>query len=521
MKRRYLITGLFLSLFFTGCSDWLDKNHDPDAVETVPNADVLLPAGQLGIANNLMGWHFGFGGGFWVQYWTQNYTASQFKTLCEYLPQDFNTAYNSLMSEPLPDLRRIKIMTANDDDKGYYFVAEALSIFAWQIITDVWGDMPYFEALRGDEGIYHPKQDKGQDIYADLLKRINDLLTVDLSKSSINGNQDFIYNGDLLKWRKFANALKLKLMIRLSETSDYNNSNVLDFIQKADLLTESAKISGSVWNDDIAGKRHPMRAFQAGGANYISTNVRACKSFFDYLKVNNDPRLSKLFTGAKASFFGDFDSKEDSDNNGVADDKESYATVVANPANSDNADPANLKAPNDQFPADADLIIMSDWEVNFYIAEVYARAGNKTKAKEHYETAVKASLAQHGITDYAIVETGYAQWIDGAIEEEIKQIAMQKWVSYCNYQHIEAFLERNRTKYPSVNEIDIAANRRYAWTNFPVGELTISVKGRAILNGNLPASPLYPDSYIFRNNNAPEQKPNVGQKVWWNQKAGK
>jgi hypothetical protein len=251
----------------------------------------------------------------------------------------------------------------------------------------------------------------------------------------------------------------------------------------------------------MEGKRHPMREFQAGGANYMSTNVKACKSFFDYLKNNSDPRLTKLFSGTEAAFFGDFDSKGDSDGDGTTDDKESYATVV--------------------FPANMDLMIMSDWEVNFYIAEVYARAGNNVKAKEYYEAAVKASLTQHGITDFGIVTDGYAKWQGGTAEQEIKQIAMQKWVANCNYQHIESFLERNRTKYPSVNEIDIAANRTAAWENFPVGDLTISVKGRALLNGNLPASPLYPESYIFRNNNAPSQKPNVGQKVWWNQKSGK
>ncbi|MDR3267256.1 MAG: SusD/RagB family nutrient-binding outer membrane lipoprotein, partial [Tannerella sp.] len=96
-----------------------------------------------------------------------------------------------------------------------------------------------------------------------------------------------------------------------------------------------------------------------------------------------------------------------------------------------------------------------------------------------------------------------------------------KWVANCNYQHIESFLERNRTKYPAVNEINVAANRREAWNNFPVGDLTISVNGRALLNGTLPASPMYPEAVLSRNNNAPGQKANIGEKVWWNQKAGK
>jgi hypothetical protein len=362
--------------------------------------------------------------------------------------------------------------------------------------------MPYSEALRGDEGIMYPVQDRGEDIYADLLKRVDDLLNIDLSNASVDGSYDYIYAGNLDAWHRFAAALKVKLNLRLSETSQYNNASLLSFIESASLLSASAKIPGSVWDDSMEGKRHPMREFQAGGANYLSLNVIGCKTFIDYLDVNGDPRLAKLFSGSRGAFFGDFDSKDDSDGNGTPDDKETYATVV--------------------FAGNMDLILMSDWEINFYIAEIYARAGQAAKAKAAYETAVKASLTQHGISDFSILESGgYAQWTDGSVEANIKQIAMQKWVANCNYQHLESFLERNRTKYPSVNEIDIRANRADAFTNFPVGDLTISVNGRALLNGNLPASPLYPENYMNRNYNAPSQKPNIGQKVWWNQKAGK
>ena len=210
MKNKLLIifSVIITLVVIPSCNDWLDVNHDPNALEEIPDAKVLLPAAEVGVANNLMGWDFGFGGGFWVEYWTQSYTASQFKSLCEYLPQEFNTAYQSLMREPMTDLERIKKMSADDENRGYYFVAEALSIFTWQIITDVWGDMPYFEALKADEGILHPVQDTGEAIYEDLLKRINELLKEDLSKSYIDASSDFIYKGDLDAWYRFANFLK-------------------------------------------------------------------------------------------------------------------------------------------------------------------------------------------------------------------------------------------------------------------------------------------------------------------------
>ena len=92
-----------------------------------------------------------------------------------------------------------------------------------------------------------------------------------------------------------------------------------------------------------------------------------CKNFIDYLQVNNDPRIATLFTMAdknagtyRGAFFGDFDSKEASD--GSKKDKDvTYSKAL--------------------FKEDMDLMIMSSWEVHFYIAEVYARAGDYGNAK--------------------------------------------------------------------------------------------------------------------------------------------
>ena len=315
-----LISAVFMLLFTSGCQDWLDVNHDPNVLEEIPDAKVLLPAAEVGLGNNLMGWDMGFAGAFWSEYWTQAYSASQFKFLCEYNETSFGTAYQSLTAGVQEDLNKIKKIASNANDHGSYFIAEVLSIFTWQVMTDVWGNIPYSEALKGDEGNSTPKFDKSEDIYADLLKRVDELLKVDLSKANVDTEYDFIYAGDMAKWKKFANSVKLKLMLRLSETSGYDNAKVLAFVKANDFLTASAKISGKVWSDGQEGKRHPMREFQEGGAGYLTTNVIACKNFIDYLQVNNDPRIATLFTMAdknagtyRGAFFGDFDSKEASD----------------------------------------------------------------------------------------------------------------------------------------------------------------------------------------------------------------
>lgn len=486
----------------------MDVNHDPNVVEEVPDPIVLLPNAQVGLGNQLMGWDFGFGGAYWTQYWTQNYTASQFKQLCEYRETNFGSAYQELTSGVLIDLENIKRAVSEDPSQvGLGYVAEALSIFTWQVLTDVWGDIPYSEALRGSEGIDSPKFDTQKSIYEDLLSRVEELTKVNLSDASLKSEYDFVFAGDLAKWQLFVNSLKLKLWIRVSETDLYNNATLLSFVEGNEFLTSSALLDGSLWTDGSEGKRHPMREFEVAGASYLSTNVIASKSFIDFLNVNNDPRMSKLFEptsdGFVGAFFGDFESKQDADSDGTPDDKEDYSTTI--------------------FTADMDLVIMSNWEVAFYLAEVYARAGQYDVAGEYYADAVTYSLGQHGIAEATIVAPGgYAEWTGiASFEGALELIGLQKWVANANYQHIESFLERNRIKYPAVDDIDVAADRNAAWTGFPVGKLTVSVEGRQKTSGNLPASPIYPTSVLNRNVNAPEQKVDLLEKVWWNQRAGK
>lgn len=502
-KHIYKFTLVFILMISWGCDDYLDVNQDPNVLNSLSEAKVLLPTAELNLANTLMGWDLGFGAGFWSEYWTQSYNASQFKTLCEYDETSFSNAYTSLTAGVLMDLKTISNLS-KDNNKGYYFVSEALSIYTWQMLTDIWGDVPYTEALRGNEGIDNPKFDNDQEIYADLITRIDQLIAMDLTGASIDKKFDFIFAGDMNQWKLFANSLKLKLELRQSETPGYNNASLLSFVANNEFLTSNAAIPGSTWSDDQEGKRHPMREFQEGSANYLTTNVIASKNFLDYLSNNNDPRLATLFTaptgGHKGAFFGDFDSTEDTDNNGTKDSQEKYSIP--------------------SFQADMDLMLMSSWEVSFNIAEVYARSGDNVNAKTYYDMAVTASVEQHGAVNNITTAGGYAEWSNGTVEEDIKQIAVQKWVANANYQHIESFLERNRTRYPVLNPIVIEDDRNYAFLNFPNGELTVSVAGRAKTNGRLPQSPTYPASILTRNVNAPAQKPDLLQKVWWNQKAG-
>jgi hypothetical protein len=134
---------LLVALLFVigGCGkDWFDVNQDPNSLTDIPNSELIIPGAQMAIANGIMGWQSGFSGAFWSQYWTQDYTSSQFKYLDEYNETEWEYTWDNIIPSALTDLKRIK--ANSEKGSGTYFVAEALSIYSWQLITDIWGDVP-------------------------------------------------------------------------------------------------------------------------------------------------------------------------------------------------------------------------------------------------------------------------------------------------------------------------------------------------------------------------------------------
>jgi hypothetical protein len=135
------------------------------------------------------------------------------------------------------------------------------------------------------------------------MSRTDSLLINDYSGATLNGDFDFIYEGDMNHWMEFAKSLKLKLMLRLSETPNYNNVEVLAFVSQGGFITQSASIPGSLW-EDKNNKRHPMVEFEDAG--YFD-NVIASKTFADYLDLNGDPRIASLIEeNGSGAFFGCF-----------------------------------------------------------------------------------------------------------------------------------------------------------------------------------------------------------------------
>ena len=106
------------------------------------------------------------------------------------------------------------------EDKAAYVnkiaIAKVMRAYAFSILVNTYGDIPYTEALQGRENTT-PKYDKQQDVYYALLDTINaSIQEMDVSAGSFN-TADIIYNGDMDKWFKFANSIRLKLGIIIAD----------------------------------------------------------------------------------------------------------------------------------------------------------------------------------------------------------------------------------------------------------------------------------------------------------------
>ncbi|MBS1681714.1 MAG: SusD/RagB family nutrient-binding outer membrane lipoprotein [Bacteroidetes bacterium] len=174
-----------------------------------------------------------------------------------------------------------------------YQMARIWKVVIFHRITDLYGDVPYSEAGQGYyKGILKPKYDSQSDIYADMLKELDEAAAaLDPSKDVPTG--DLLYSGDAGKWKKLAYSMMLRLGTRLSKV-DPNASKT--WVEKAAAGGTFASIADNAYivADPSNGQPTINRISQVLNLPYEINVIRWSKTFIDFLKNNNDPRLPAL-----------------------------------------------------------------------------------------------------------------------------------------------------------------------------------------------------------------------------------
>ena len=490
---KFLLLSLLVVLY--SCDSELDINEDPNTPQEI-DAGLALSAVEGSLVTVMGGELFNLGG-IYAQYYTQSPGASQYENIDTYnINVDYaNRLWTELYAGALNDAKFVLDRSEEDGETGTYLIATCLQAYTYQILTDIFGDIPYTEALEGPNNL-SPMPTSGEEIYLDLIAKIDSALAQyeqNPVESSVGG-QDLIYSADMESWVQFANTLKLKLYMRMAYTSQSNSSEVMNLIAEGNFITSDVNfdenIDGQKIFADASDKRNPFYEVQIqylGDVNNVASN-----SLIEYLKSNNDSRYTAIY---KPNGDGDYIGIDQGDG------------ITSNFSNQTATDFARPRV-----TPTTPVYLMTVAESQFLQAEALARYSGASQAQAAYNQGVQESFVLHNldVTEaQSLTDVGGAYEFDttGSTEELVEQIIIQKWVALAGVNNIEAWIETTRTKFPEL----VSTTPDYS-----LGRRLVSVT--SVLPGNsIPASIFYADNEVIRNSNL-NQKENLLVKVWWDQK---
>lgn len=477
MKNKSLKIFLAFSLLTAmSCNDQLDINRDPDALapEQVP-LKAELPTTETGMAG-ISGSALAIAGGFWSQYFTQSSTANQYKTIDNYSigTSDLNGVWGASY-DALLDARNIKKNAVAKGNWKYYLIASTLEAYQFQILADSYGNIPYTQAL--DSSILNPKYDDPSVVYDGLVSDLKFALSKDLSTSSITevpGTDDFIFSGDMTKWRKFANTMLLKLYLRQTEVRpSVAQAGIQQLLSSgAIFLTEDAAITQFI---DEANKSNPLYESDRRQLN-VGTNLRASTTLYSYLQTNSDSRASFYY------------------NSGISQNQGDYSFGPQNAA------VIKLKATDPYY-------FISKAESYFMQAEADLRYNGGANAKTFYDLGVKAAFSRWGLDGSSYVASGGAYAYPGTtLANNLKAIITQKWINYFPENGFEGFFEQNRTGIPGISSVYQTS------PSYVSGLFVYSLNG--VTGGKFPKRLVYPQTESQTNSSFPGLQP-ITTPVWY------
>lgn len=229
----------FAAMTLSSCtSDLTGLNTDPKHPTVLPSGTLFAKGQQQQFYNTYTGSVNFNNYRFFTQMWAETtYTdESNYDLVTRNQPRNhFNVMYNGVLNN-YEQARKNLAMEGADANKNA--TIEIAEIAAWENIVDTFGDVPYFNALKADQGQFAPAYDDAKAIYADLFKRINAVLPTITAGTGFS--EDLVYRGDMTKWKKFANSIKLRLALNLADVDPANSKMMAESAVASGLMTSDA-----------------------------------------------------------------------------------------------------------------------------------------------------------------------------------------------------------------------------------------------------------------------------------------
>ncbi len=475
----------FILLSFLSCKKTLtDINVNPNGVEPkTVNPILVLPTVLSNSAKAILDLGYNNMAGA-VQHTQKDAWFSDHNDYDWGNDQSWSRYYDILRNNQLLYNRSVEL--EQDFYQGVSLVVKSL---VFGLITDLWGDAPYTNALKGEEGgngDLLPAYDSQEVIYKgilDDLEKANVLLSKNKGDySGIVDAVDIYYNGDPAKWRKLANSLKLRYFMRISnKLPDFARDGIEKIVASPEqypimaIADEDATMSFPGNNESDSW---PANSYSdPSGSNY--RRLKMCATFVEKLQALHDPRIAlwaekvEIPLVVSASFpagtdkIVEVDGKKyrhlspdrvgsapidtDLDYVGLP---PSYSALPSaynlNPTPGQTSFNPHVSFLNEMYKAPSGPLlkarIMSAAEVHFILAEAALKGWNVGNAKMHYEAGVKSSLDTWQIgADY----TTYITQPGVAYIGSLAQVIEQKWIASWTVA-TEAWFDFRRTGLPAL-----------------------------------------------------------------------
>jgi hypothetical protein len=132
-------------------------------------------------------------------------------------PEGIRAYWDGYYSGPLKDIQTVIDKGVAAERPDIEAVGLIWQSYVFHLVTDLWGDVPYSEALQGEAGITTPAYDPQQDIYADLIQTLEEATGKLDAGAAGFGSGDILFQNDFVKWERFANSLRMRLAMRMAD----------------------------------------------------------------------------------------------------------------------------------------------------------------------------------------------------------------------------------------------------------------------------------------------------------------
>lgn len=327
------------------------------------------------------------------------------------------------------DVKNAQLVIASaeqQDAVNMQAAAMTFQAFMWQLGTDRWRDMPFSEAVKGDEGFVTPKYDTQEEIYPVIIAQLEQAADLFAQKSNDQlGNGDLLFGGNVTKWQKFCNSLRLRIALRLSEVDVQRSQATVQQI-----LGNPAQYPIMTSNDDNA------YFVWAGADPYVEPWNNDSRTRDDHgVSVNIVDSLSK-YADPRLPIYA-----KPTPSDGT------YRGVVIGPASSPSVAMYSRIGSRFRDNSAGFSPFMNYAETALIVAEL-ANLGWSTgawTAQDAYNNGVRASLQENGVGASQI--DAYINSPSVAWNGNTSKIYLQKWLALFKNGH-EAWSEMRRTDFP-------------------------------------------------------------------------